>query len=145
MNKKPRQPKSDNPFNDPRRLYVCSYKASWWQMSEIERLAHECGEDTSTYVLMRALNYKPRLRITDGERAGLDNLCDCRRDIRRFFNALEGMGRDDRQIMFRRHPFMIEWMKLLMAQHDRIGAFLAKIESPNEKPQATKSKPEKQG
>lgn len=69
-------------------------------MQEIERLARECGEDVSTYVVMRALNYRPKCRLTDDERAGLDNLHDCRSDIRKFFNALEGMKRDERQQMF---------------------------------------------
>lgn len=106
-------------------------------MNEIKRLALACGEDVSTYVVMRALNYKPRIRLSDEERAGLDNLHDCRSDIRKFFNALEGMKREERQQMFRRHSFMIEWMKLLIAQHDRIAAFLNRVESPNEKPQSS--------
>lgn len=108
MIKKQRQPKSESPLTDPRRLYTSSYKVSWWQMNEIKRLALACGEDVSTYVVMRALNYKPRIRLSDEERAGLDNLHDCRSDIRKFFNALEGMKREERQQMFRRHSFMIE-------------------------------------
>lgn len=139
MTKKQRQPKSDNPLSDPRRLYSCSYKVSWWQMKEIERLAQECGEDVSTYVVMRALNYRPKQRLTDEERAGLDNLHDCRSDIRKFFNALKGMKRDERQQMFRRHSFIIEWMQKLMAQHDRIGAYLDRAEARNDKPQSTTS------
>ena len=139
MTKKQRQPKSENPLNDPRRLYTCSYKASWWQVKEIERLAHECGEDVSTYVVMRALNYQPKQRLSDEERVGLDNLHDCRSDIRKFFNALEGMKRDERQLMFRRHSFMIEWMRRLMVQHDRIGAYLDRVEARNERPQASSS------
>lgn len=144
MSKTIRQPKSDNPLSDPRRLYTCSFKASWWQTQEIKRLAQECGEDMSTYVVMRALNYRPRLRLTPEERAALDNILDCRRDIRRFFNALEGMNKTDRQVMFCNHAFMREWLHLLMTQHDRIAAFLDRVEAPNEKPQSSITKTDQQ-
>lgn len=118
-----------------KRTVSITMKVSPSQKAKIDSLARQCGETRSTYLLQRAFNYKPKLRLTEEERIELKTLMDCRTDAVNFANALKALTDDERIRMFRRHSFMIAWLDNLNAMADRVLKYLNGTRRPNPIPE----------
>ena len=118
-----------------KRTESITMKVTPGQKARINSLAKQCGETRSTYLLQRAYGYKPKARLTDGERIGLKALMDCRTDAVNFANALKALTDDERIKMFRRYSFMIAWLDNLNAMAERVLKYLDNVKRPNSIPE----------
>lgn len=109
------------------------------QKSHIRRLAEKCGMTVSSYVLVRALGYRPKARLTAGQEAALETLAACRSDLVNYTSALRGMTPEKRRNMFNSYPFMLGWLKELGKLAGRITAVLDKVRLANRLPDGTRN------
>ena len=67
-------------------------KVTEQELSQIKSTAGQCGMTRSDFIRARALNYRPRQRLSVTEVDGLRQLAACRTDMVNFANALHGLN-----------------------------------------------------
>lgn len=93
----------------------------------IHEKARQCGLTPSDYMRRCAIGHAPKSALTSEEMRLLQNLDGCRTDIVNFANALAGMGREQRIVMFRKVSFMLEWYKQVLPITNAVTDFINSI------------------
>ena len=111
-----------------------SFRVSQSQREKITGLAKECGMNLSDYVLSRAYQYEPKVRLTPEQEAVREQLVIARSDYAKYTSMLNAMSQDERRAMFRNQPWMIDALRLLGKTADRITRLIKKHFAPNRIP-----------
>lgn len=120
-----------------RRDKVVVTKVTEQELSRIKSSAEQCGMTRSDFIRARALNYRPRQRLSDAELDGLRQLAACRTDMVNFANALHGLNDDEKIRLFRHQPTMLEWYEKVAYITDRVTDFLLSSLKANSYPAGT--------
>lgn len=121
----------------PKRDRVVVTKVTERELSQILDTARRCGMTRSDFIRARALNYRPRQRLSDAEVEGLRQLAACRTDMVNFANALHGLNDDEKIRLFRHQPTMLEWYEKVARVTDRVTDFLHSAQKANSYPAGT--------
>ncbi|WP_195658561.1 plasmid mobilization protein [Bacteroides stercoris] len=127
------QPKGTLP-PERKRSVTITVKVSPTQKADIKRLANRCGMSVSSYLLVRAYNYRPKARLTDNELAAMKEFAATRADVTNYANALKALSNEERLALFRRYDFMLEWGQTINNEMQRLSAFLNRMNIPNALP-----------
>lgn len=127
------QPKGTLP-PERKRSVTITVKVSPTQKADIKRLANRCGMSVSSYLLVRAYNYRPKARLTDNELAAIKEFAATRADVTNYANALKALSNEERLALFRRYDFMLEWGQTINNEMQRLSAFLNRMNIPNALP-----------
>lgn len=111
-----------------------SFRVSKSQREKITDLAGECGMNLSDYVLSRAYEYEPKVRLTPEQEAVREQLVIARSDYAKYTSMLNAMSQDERRAMFRNQPWMIGALRLLGKTADMITRLIKKHFAPNRIP-----------
>ena len=111
-----------------------SFRVSKSQREKITVLAEECEMNLSDYVLSRAYEYEPKIRLTPEQEAVREQLVIVRSDYAKYTSMLNAMSQDERRAMFRNQPWMIDALRLLGKTADIITRLIKKHFSPNRVP-----------
>lgn len=111
-----------------------SFRVSKSQREKITVLAEECGMNLSDYVLSRAYEYEPKIRLTPEQEAVREQLVIARSDYAKYTSMLNAMSQDERRAMFRNQPWMIDALRLLGKTADMITRLIKKHFAPNRIP-----------
>lgn len=111
-----------------------SFRVSQSQREKITGLAKECGMNLSDYVLSRAYQYEPEVRLTPEQEAVREQLIIARSDYAKYTSMLNAMSQDERRAMFRNQPWMIGALKVLGRTANRITRLIKKHFAPNRIP-----------
>lgn len=111
-----------------------SFRVSRSQREKITVLAEECGMNLSDYVLSRAYEYEPKIRLTPEQEAVREQLVIARSDYAKYTSMLNAMSQDERKAMFRNQPWMIDALRLLGKTADMITRLIKKHFAPNRVP-----------
>ena len=103
-----------------------SFRVSQSQREKITSLARECGMSLSDYVLSRAYEYEPKVRLTPEQEAVREQLVIARSDYAKYTSMLNAMSQDERRAMFRNQPWMIDALRLLGKTADMITRLIKK-------------------
>lgn len=107
-------------------------RVSQKEKDHIIELATKCGfKDVSTYIRARALNFRPKMRLTPLQEKLLENLDGCRSDIYHYKNALGALSPEERKALLRQYSFLLAWVKDLGKIGNRLLAFLEAVRKPN--------------
>lgn len=117
-----------------KRSVTITVKVSPTQKADIKRLANRCGMSVSSYLLVRAYNYRPKARLTDNELAAMKEFAATRADVTNYANALKALSNEERLALFRRYDFMLEWGQTINNEMQRLSAFLNRMNIPNALP-----------
>ena len=130
--------KSSTTPSETRSVFIGA-KVTPSQKEYIKSQAEQCGMTVSDYLLARAYNYHPKVRLTKEEAALLQNLDDCRSDLVKYTSALHGMSTKQRMAMFNQIPFMVGWLKELGNVAESVCQFLNTVKEQNKIPSNDKS------
>lgn len=111
-----------------------SFRVSKSQRKKIKSIANECGMNLSDYVLSRAYEYEPKVRLTPEQEAVREQLVIARSDYAKYTSMLNAMSQDERRAMFRNQPWMIGALRLLGKTADMITRLIKKHFAPNRIP-----------
>ena len=111
-----------------------SFRVSKSQREKITSIANECGMSLSDYVLSRAYGYEPKTRLTPEQEAVREQLVIARSDYAKYTSMLNAMSQDERRVMFRSQPWMIDALRLLGKTADMITRLIKKHFAPNRIP-----------
>lgn len=117
-----------------KRSVTITVKVSPTQKADIKKLADRCGMSVSSYLLVRAYNYRPKARLTDNELAAMKEFAATRADVTNYANALKALPNEERLALFRRYDFMLEWGQTINNEMQRLSAFLNRMNIPNALP-----------
>ena len=117
-----------------KRSVTITVKVSPIQKAYIKKLADRCGMSVSSYLLVRAYNYRPKARLTDNELAAMKEFAATRADVTNYANALKALPNEERLALFRRYDFMLEWGQTINNEMQRLSAFLNRMNIPNALP-----------
>ena len=117
-----------------RRDKVVVTKVTKQELSQIKDNAERCGMTRSDFIRARALNYRPRRRLSDEELHGLRQLATCRTDMINFANALHGLNDKEKIRLFRHQPTMLEWYEKIARITDHVTDFLQSAQRANNYP-----------
>ena len=120
-----------------RRDKVVVTKVTEQELYQIKSTAGQCGMTRSDFIRARALNYRPRQRLSDAEVDGLRQLAACRTDMVNFANALHGLKDDEKVRLFRHQPTMLEWYEKVARITGRVADFLQSAQTANDLPAGT--------
>lgn len=120
-----------------RRDKVVVTKVTEQELSRIKGTAEQCAMTRSDFIRARALNYRPRQRLSVGEIDGLRQLAACRTDMINFANALHGLNDNEKVRLFRHQPTMLEWYEKVAHITDRVTDFLQSAQKSNCYPPGT--------
>ena len=120
-----------------RRDKVVVTKVTAQELSKIKSSAAQCGMTRSDFIRARALNYKPRQRLSCTEVDGLRQLAACRTDMVNFANALHGLSDSEKIRLFRHQPTMLEWYEKVAKLTDCVTDFLQSAQKANCYPAGT--------
>ncbi len=120
-----------------RRDKVVVTKVTEHELSQIKSAAGQCSMTRSDFIRARALNYRPRQRLSVAEVDGLRQLAACRTDMVNFANALRGLNDNEKIRLFRHQPTMLEWYEKVAKVTDRVTAFLQSAQKANRYPVGT--------
>ena len=120
-----------------RRDKVVVTKVTEQELSQIKSTAGQCGMTRSDFIRARALNYRPRQRLSVAEVDGLRQLAACRTDMVNFANALHGLKDDEKIRLFRHQPTMLEWYEKVAQVTDHVTDFLQSAQKANSYPAGT--------
>lgn len=120
-----------------RRDKVVVTKVTEQELSKIKSSAAQCGMTRSDFIRARALNYRPRQRLSVAEVDGLRLLAACRTDMVNFANALHGLNDNEKVRLFRHQPTMLEWYEKVVQVTDRVTDFLQSAQKANSYPTGT--------
>lgn len=108
-----------------------SFRVSKSQRKKIKSIANECGMNLSDYVLSRAYEYEPKVRLTPEQEAVREQLVIARSDYAKYTSMLNAMSQDERRAMFRNQQWMIGALRLLGKTADMITRLIKKHFAPN--------------
>ena len=108
-----------------------SFRVSKSQRKKIKSIARECGMSLSDYVLSRAYEYEPKVRLTPEQEAVREQLVIARSDYAKYTSMLNAMSQDERRAIFRNQPWMIDALRLLGKTADMITRLIKKHFAPN--------------
>lgn len=111
-----------------------SFRVSKSQRKKIKSIANECGMNLSDYVLSRAYEYEPKVRLTPEQEAVREQLVIARSDYAKYTSMLNAMSQDERRAMFRNQPWMIGALRILGKTADKITRLIKKHFAPNRIP-----------
>ena len=111
-----------------------SFRVSKSQREKITSTAKECGMNLSDYVLSRAYEYEPKVRLTPEQEAVREQLVIARSDYAKYTSMLNAMSQDERRAMFRNQPWMIGALRILGKTADMITRLIKKHFAPNRIP-----------
>lgn len=111
-----------------------SFRVSKSQREKITNTAEECGMSLSDYVLSRAYEYEPKVRLTPEQEAVREQLVIARSDYAKYTSMLNAMSQDERRAMFRNQPWMIGALRILGKTADMITRLIKKHFAPNRIP-----------
>ena len=111
-----------------------SFRVSKSQRKKIKSIANECGMNLSDYVLSRAYEYEPKVRLTPEQEAVREQLVIARSDYAKYTSMLNAMSQDERRVMFRNQQWMIGALRLLGKTADMITRLIKKHFAPNRIP-----------
>ena len=111
-----------------------SFRVSKSQREKITSAAYECGMSPSDYVLSRAYEYDPKVRLTPEQEAVREQLVIARSDYAKYTSMFNAMSQDERSAMFRNQPWMIGALRLLGKTADMITRLIKKHFAPNRIP-----------
>lgn len=134
-NQENQEPRQEKPV--ARRDKVVVTKVTEHELSQIKDTAEQCGMTRSDFIRARALNYRPRKRLSVTEADGLRQLAACRTDMVNFANALHGLNDNEKIRLFRHQPTMLEWYEKVAQITDRITDFLQSAQKANCYPAGT--------
>lgn len=120
-----------------RRDKVVVTKVTQQELSRIKSTAGQCGMTRSDFIRARALNYRPRQRLSVTEVDGLRQLAACRTDMVNFANALHGLNDDEKIRLFHHQPTMLEWYEKVARVTDHVTDFLQSAQKANSYPAGT--------
>lgn len=120
-----------------RRDKVVVTKVTEQELSRIKSTAGQCGMTRSDFIRARALNYRPRQRLSVTEVDGLRQLAACRTDMVNFANALHGLNDDEKVRLFHHQPTMLEWYEKVARVTDHVIDFLQSAQKANSYPAGT--------
>lgn len=120
-----------------RRDKVVVTKVTEQELSQIKDTAGQCGMTRSDFIRARALNYRPRQRLSVTEVDGLWQLAACRTDMVNFANALHGLKDDEKIRLFHHQPTMLEWYEKVAQVTDHVTDFLQSAQKSNSYPAGT--------
>lgn len=120
-----------------RRDKVVVTKVTAQELSQIKSSAERCGMTRSDFIRARALNYRPRQRLSGTEVDGLRQLAACRTDMVNFANALHGLTDDEKVRLFRHQPTMLEWYEKVAQVTNHVTDFLQSAQKANSYPAGT--------
>ena len=107
-------------------------RVSQKEKDHIIELATKCGfRDVSTYIRARALNFRPKTRLTPRQEELLENLDGCRSDIYHYKNAHGALSPEERKALLRQYSFLLAWVKDLGIIGNRLLTFLEAVRKPN--------------
>lgn len=121
----------------PKRDKVVVTKVTEQELSQIKSTAGQCGMTRSDFIRARALNYRPRQRLSVAEVDGLRQLAACRTDMVNFANALHGLNDDEKVRLFHHQPTMLEWYEKVARVTDHVTDFLQSAQKANSYPAGT--------
>lgn len=127
-----------------RRDRVIVTKVTEQELSQIKSTAAQCGMTRSDFIRARALNYRPRQRLSNDELSGLKQLAACRTDMVNFANALHGLNDNEKIRLFRHQPTMLEWYEKVVQVTDHVTDFLQSAQTANRYPAGTTSEETKE-
>ena len=113
-----------------RRDKVVVTKVTEQELSQIKSTADQCGMTRSDFIRARALNYRPRQRLSVAEAA-------CRTDMVNFANALHGLSDNEKIRLFRHEETMLEWYEKVAHVTNRVADFLQSAQTANSYPAGT--------
>ena len=73
-----------------------AFQVTEQELYQIKSTAGQCGMTRSDFIRARALNSRPRQRLSVTEVDGLRQLAACRTDMVNFANALHGLNDDEK-------------------------------------------------
>lgn len=111
-----------------------SFRVSKSQREKITNFANECGMSLSDYVLSRAYEYEPKVRLTPEQEAVREQLVIARSDYAKYTSMLNAMSQDERRAMFRNQQWMIGALRLLGKTAEMITRLIKKHFAPNRIP-----------
>lgn len=120
-----------------RRDKVVVTKVTEQELLQIKDTAEQCGMTRSDFIRARALDYRPRKRLSVTEVDGLRQLAACRTDMVNFANALHGLNDSEKVRLFRHQPTMLEWYENVAHITDRVTDFLQSAQKANSYPAGT--------
>ena len=112
-------------------------KVTEQELSLIKSTAEQCGMTRSGFIRARALDYKPRRRLSGEELDGLKRLAACRTDMVNFANALRGLDDREKIRLFHHRPTMLEWYEKVARITGRVADFLQSAQTANSLPAGT--------
>ena len=112
-------------------------KVTEQELFQIRTTAEVCGMTRSDFIRARALNYRPRQRLSGTEVDGLRQLAACRTDMVNFANALHGLSDNEKIRLFRHEETMLEWYEKVVRVTDRVTDFLQSVQKANSFPAGT--------
>ena len=112
-------------------------KVTEQELYQIKSTAGQCGMTRSDFIRARALNYRPRQRLSVTEVDGLRQLAACRTDMVNFANALHGLSDNEKVKLFRHQPTMLDWYEKVAYVTNRVTDFLQSAQTANSYPAGT--------
>ena len=120
-----------------RRDKVVVTKVTEQELYQIKSTAGQCGMTRSDFIRARALNYRPRQRLSVTEVDGLRQLAACRTDMVNFANALHGLTDNEKLRLFRHEETMLEWYEKVAHVTNHVADFLQSTQTANSYPAGT--------
>lgn len=105
------------------------FRATEEERRVILQKSRECGISQSEYIRKRALNHRPKARLTEREVAAYVSIADARADLIHIKNALSGKSQAELLRYFRDPAYMSRWIEAtdyLIRRFYEIEDYLAK-------------------
>ncbi len=126
---------------EPRSTTI-SFRVSKVQREHIGRLAEDCGMTLSDYVLARAYDYRPKMRLTPEQEEVRNELIKARSDYAKYTSMLNSLPQHERREMFRRQSWMVGALQRLGSTAEAITKIIDRFFSPNRIPESTREQEE---
>jgi hypothetical protein len=123
-----------------RRTAMNNFRSTVEQKQRIQALADECGMKPTHYMLARALNYKPLVRMTPTQEAIYGELVQLRSKYRSLGTRIQRLSRKERDELFSSRSWLIESIETIAAVSERLDQIFDKVFPKNSKLTRTSSK-----
>lgn len=108
MTRKKKSIKADGKANKGTRM---GFRATEEERQIIFRKSSECGISQSEYIRERALNHRPKARLSEREIEAYISIADARADLIHIKNALSGKSQEELLRYFRDPVYMSKWIE----------------------------------
>lgn len=96
----------------------------------------------SDYVLARAYDYRPKMRLTPEQEEVRNELIKARSDYAKYTSMLNSLPQHERREMFRRQSWMAGALQRLGSTAEAITKIIDRFFSPNRIPESTRKQEE---